>query len=85
MVVDEPARAVVAPGLLVGDAGEDEVALAHHAFPLEAREHERGHDRHVLHVDGAAPPQVAVVELAAERRVAPALGLGGDDVEVRRE
>ena len=70
MVVDEPARAVVAARLLVGDAGEDDVALERQALALEARDDERGHHRHVLHVDGAAAPQVAVVDLAAERRMA---------------
>ena len=83
MMIDEPARAVIAAGLLVGDAGEDEVALERDALLLEARDDERRHDRHVLHVDGAAAPHIAVVDLAAERRMGPALRLGGDDVEVR--
>jgi hypothetical protein len=36
----------------------------------------------VLHVDGAAPPDVAFVDVAGEGRARPRLGLDGDDVEV---
>jgi len=70
-------------GFLIGDAGEDEVALERDALFLEPRDDQRAHDRHVLHVDGAAAPDVAVVDLAAKRRMLPALRLGLDDVEMR--
>ena len=40
------------------------------------------HRVHVLHVDGAAAPDVAVALLAGERVHAPLGGVGGDDVQV---
>ncbi len=54
---------------------------------LGARPGPRPHDgeQHrveVLHVDRAAAPQVAVLDLAGERVHLPVVGLGGDDVEV---
>ena len=56
-----------------------------HALLLEARQDERRHHGHVLHVDGAAAPQIAVVDLAGEGGMGPALRLGRHDVEVRRQ
>ena len=83
MLVDEPARAVDAAGLLVGEERQHDVAgwlaAGAHAF---ADDGER-HGVHVFHVDGAAAPDVAVVaDLAGERMHGPVGGFCRDDVEV---
>ena len=88
VLVAEEHAAELAAGLLVGDAGEDHVARELLAVLRVAREHRhdaRAHRGHVLHVDRAAAPHVAVVDLAAERIVLPRCRVGLDDVEVRVE
>ncbi len=96
-VVDDPGDALVAARLLVGGAGEDDVAPQAGdgiARGIEAgRDRVAGepehdlqlHGRHALHVHGTAAVDVAVGDLARERVARPALGIGRHDVEVRQE
>ena len=77
--------ALVAAGLLVG--GE---AQHHRPLRLGARPRPGPHDREqhrveVLHVDRAAAPEVAVLDLAGERVDRPVVRRGGYDVEVAVE
>jgi hypothetical protein len=83
MVADEKEAPLVARRLFVGDGGEDEVALQVGLLAREEGDDARAHRRHVLHVDGPAPPEPAVVDLAGERGVLPASRVRLDDVEVR--
>ena len=88
MLIAEEEAAEVTAGLLVGHGCEDHVPLELLALAHVAREegHDAGaHRGHVLHVDRAAAPHVAVVDLAAERIVLPLRRVGLDDVEVRVE
>ena len=53
-------------GLLVGDGGEDDIALELRAGALQREHHRQLHRHHVLHIDRAAAPDHAVEQLAAE-------------------
>ncbi len=70
-----------AAGLLVGHQAEDHVARR--LLAARERAHERGehHRDAALHVERAAPPDVAVGDLAGERRMRP-VAARGDDVDV---
>jgi len=87
VLVDEEQAPFLAAGFFVGDAGEDHVAveLALADLLADQDEHLGAHRRHVLHVDRAAAPEVAVVDLSAERVVPPLARVGFDHVEVRVE
>ena len=81
-MLGQPLGSVGAQRLLVRHAEEHEVAAG--AEPgagqmAEGHCHRRGE---VQHVDGAAAPDLAVDQLAAERVVPPVVGVGGDDVGV---
>ena len=81
-VVDRPARAEAAAGLLVREHRDDDVPgrlapLAGH-LPDDGQDHRV----HVLHVHGAAAPDQAVDLLGAERVHGPVLGPRRHDVEV---
>ena len=82
MVGDEPVAAEGTADLFIGHAGEDHVAIEGDVVALEQREHDGAHRRHVLHVDGPARPNIAVVDLGFEGRVSPSRGIGGHHVEV---
>ena len=83
VVVDQPARAVQAARLLVGQEGEHDVARGFAAAAQAFADDREGHGVHVLHVDGAAAPDVAVVgDLAREGVHRPVGGISGNDVEV---
>jgi hypothetical protein len=81
-VLDEPVGALASAGLLVGREHERDGALRHDAGPLTGTHHRQQHGVEVLHVDRAAAPQVAVLDLAGERVDRPVGGLRRDDVEV---
>ncbi len=81
-VVDQPFAAVLAAGLLVGDEREHQVARRHDARAFEVPGDRDDHADHVLHVDRAAAPHVAVLDRAGERVHAPVRRLGGHHVEV---
>ena len=81
-VVHQPLAAVLAAGFLVGDEREHQVAGRHQPFALEVPRHRDHHADHVLHVDRAAAPHVAVLHRAGERVHAPVGSLGGHHVEV---
>ena len=81
-VVDQPLAAVLAAGLLVGDEREHQVARRHDARAFEVPGDRDHHPDHVLHVDRAAAPDVAVLDRAGERMHAPVGRLGGHHVEV---
>ena len=81
-VVHQPLRPEAAAVLLVGDEGEHQVARRHDAgLPEVAGDHDH-HAHHVLHVDGAASPDVAVLDGTGERVHAPVGGQGGHHVEM---
>ena len=84
-LLDEPARAVLAAGLLVGDRREDDVAPQLRARAAQREHHRQLHGDHVLHVDRAAAPDHAVDEIAAERVARPGLRVDGDDVDVAEQ
>ncbi len=81
-VLDEPLRPERAARLLVGEEGEDEVARRHDAVAAEPAGDRDHHRVHVLHVDRAAAPHVAVLHRTGERVHRPLRRLGGHDVEV---
>jgi hypothetical protein len=83
VIVDEEQAAVLAAGLLVGHGGEDDVARQLLAAPGDEGQDTGAHRRHVLHVDRAAAPKVAVVDFAGERAVLPPRRVGLDHVDVR--
>ena len=85
VVVDQPGAAGGAAGLLVGHRGQLEVAPQRHPEPGQQPDDGHAHGHHVLHVDRAPAPDGAVVDLAGERRVPPAPGLGRDHVDVAVE
>ena len=82
VLVDQPAGAELAAGLLVGDVGQHDVARRLDAGAGPVADQRQDHGVHVLHVDRAAAPDVAVALLAGERVDAPLGRIGGDDVEV---
>ena len=81
-VVHRVAGAVGAAGFLVGEEREDDVALGLFAGPGEAAQDGQDHGVHVLHVHGAAAPDQAVLQFAAERVHCPLVLQGGHHVEV---
>ncbi len=81
-VVDEPLRPVGAAVLLVGDEREHQIPRRHDAVAFEVPGDGDHHADHVLHVDRAAAPHVAVLDRPGERVHAPVGRFGGDDVEV---
>ena len=85
VLVGDPARAVGAARLLVGDREVEQVALGPEAAPHERAEDDRHRRREVEHVDRAAAPHLAVDQLAAERVVPPAGGVDGHDVGVAHQ
>ena len=81
-IVDQPVRPVATAVLLVGHEGEHQVAWRHDAGLLQLPgDHDR-HAHHVLHVDRAAAPDVAVFDRARERVHAPFGRFGRHDVEM---
>ena len=85
LVLDEVAGPERAEGLLVRDGQVDQGPPGPEAArgqPLRGDRHRRGE---VQHVDGAAPPHLAVDELAAEGIVLPPVGVHGDHVGVAHQ
>jgi hypothetical protein len=85
LALQELLHAGQAAALFIGNGEEDDVAAERRpsALQVEQRHHVRDRDR--LVVDRAAAPDVAPFPLAAERRVAPPLRVGRDDVDVAEE
>ena len=81
-VLDEPVRPLASTGLLVGREDERDRSGGDGAGALACPHHREQHGVEVLHVDGPAAPEVAVLHLAGERVDGPVVGLGGHDVEV---
>ena len=96
-MLDQPLHPDGAARLLVGGAGEQDVAAqardrvaggveaGRARLAGEQPNHRQLHRDHRLHVDRAAPVDVAVGDVGRERIVAPAIGRGRDDVEVRQQ
>ena len=80
--LDEPLRPERAARLLVGEEREDEVARRHDPVAAEPAGDRDHHRVHVLHVDRAAAPHVAVLHRTGEGVHRPLRRLGGHDVEV---
>ena len=87
VVVHEKHAPLRAPSFLVGHRGEDDVAgeLFLGGASGEHSHDDRAHRGHVLHVDGAATPDVAVLDQRLERRMRPRVVVGLDHVDVRIE
>src|SRR6185312_9470770 len=64
VLLDEPLQAVAGTDLLVGRGDEDQVAGPAPALARQRREGNRAGRHLTLHVEGAAPPDLAVDELA---------------------
>ncbi len=86
-LLEQPTHADVgAAVLLVGDREEPQVAAGPEALPGQRRHRDRPGRDLVLHVDGAAAPQPAVVvEHRLERRVGPLLAVDRHHVGVADE
>src|SRR5262249_1588029 len=82
MVVDHEVPAVAATGLLVSEEREDQVARGNAALPPPLADDREDHRVEVFHVDRAATPEVAILDLAGERVHRPLAGVGRNDVEV---
>ena len=81
-VVHQPLRPVFAAVLLVGHEREHQVARRDDAGPTEMPGNDDHHADHVLHVDRAAAPDIAVLDRAGERMHAPLGRLGGHHVKM---
>ena len=81
----QPLGAVVAAGLLVGHRQVDQGALGPKPGGGEVAGGDGHGCRQVEHVDGAAAPNLAVDELAAEGILAPVLRCHRDDVGVAHQ
>jgi hypothetical protein len=81
-VVDQPLGPVFPAGLLVGDEREDKIPRRHDPRAFEVPGDRDQHAAHVLHVDRAAAPHIAVGDRTGERVHAPVRRLGGHHVEV---
>jgi len=81
VILDEPLRALVPTRLLVGQHREHEVARRP-AVRVRLQDCADHHRDAAFHVEGAATPQVAADDLAAERLVRPLLVDRGHHVNV---
>ena len=81
-VAHQPLRPVGPAGLLVGQEGEDDVPRRHDPVALEPPRDRDHHRDHVLHVDRAAPPHVAVLDGPGERMHRPLTRVGRHHVEM---
>ncbi len=81
----EPGEAEAVADLLVGGGGEDQVAGRLEALAGERGDRDRVRGHLPLHVERAAPPDLAVAHLAGERRHRPLGGVGEDDVGVAEQ
>ncbi len=80
--IGDELRAELATGLLVGRRQEHEVALERHPRALEGEQSRQVQDARRLHVDRAAPVEVAVGDDASERVDRPVAPVGVYDVDV---
>ena len=85
VLLHEPREAVVLVDLLVGRQREDEIAGRAEALAPERRERDRACRNLVLHVEGAAAPDLAVDEVARPGIARPLLGIGAHRVGVGEE
>ena len=81
-IVHQPVRPVLAAVLLVGDEREDEIARRHDARTLQLSGDHDHHADHVLHVDRAAAPDIAVFDRSGKRVHAPVGRFGRHHVEM---
>ena len=82
VLLDQVVRAEHSAGFLVGEERDDEVAGRLLVGAEDVLERGEDHRIHVLHVDGAAAPEHAVLDDALERVDRPVVRLGGHHVEV---
>ena len=85
MLIDEIRGTDIAPGFLVAQQCEDDVAGWLEPFRNRAEEGGDEHRDAAFHVEGAPAPYVAIDQLAGERRVGPLLPVRGNDVDVAVE
>ena len=81
-MLDQPLASVLSASFLVRHEGEHQITRRYDAFRLELSGEGQDHPDHVLHVHGAAPPDVTVLDGAGKGMDAPVGGLGRNDVEV---
>ena len=81
-VVDQPLRPVAAAVLLVGYEREHQIPRRHDAGPPQLPGDDDHHADHVLHVDRAAAPDIAVFDRAGKRVHAPFGRFGRHHVEM---
>ena len=96
-VIGDPLGPVHAAGLLVRGAREQDVAPKPRdrvvggvqpgcpGLGRQEPDDAQLHRHHALHVDRAAPVDIAAVDVGCERVVGPAIGRGGHDVEMRQQ
>ena len=85
VLLDEDLRAVAPARLLVGGEAEHHLAVRGRIGRRAGAHDAEQHRVEVLHVDRAAAPDLAVLDLAGERVDLPVRRLGGYDVEVAVE
>ena len=85
MLLHEPREAVVLVHLLVGGQRQDQVAGGAESLPPERRERDGARRHLALHVERAAPPDLAVDEIARPGVARPLLGIGAHGVGVREQ
>ncbi len=85
VVLAEPGEPEPLADLLVGASGEDEIARRLEALPRERCDRDRLRRDLALHVDRAAPPELAVANLARPGVELPVGGVGHDGVRVREQ
>jgi len=66
--------------LFVGDAGEDHVPLQRHPALFQHHQNGSAHRRHILHVDGATPPKIPVLNAPFEGGDPPLSFISFNDV-----
>ena len=81
-IAHQPLRSVLAAALLVSDEREHQIPRRHDAGPLEVTGDGQHHPAHILHIDGAATPDITVGDRARERVDTPIRGLSRNHIEV---
>ena len=81
-MLDQPLASVLSARFLVRHESEHQITRRYDAFRLELSGEGQDHPDHVLHVHGAAPPDVTVLDGAGKGMDAPVGGSAGTTVEV---
>lgn len=82
MIADHVPGAVVAPGFLVGEEGDDEITTGTQTLAQHVSDGGDDHRVHVLHVNGPATPEQLILDDTGEGVHAPILGCRRDHIGV---